>query len=409
MAQNIYIPKLSETMAEGLLVEWKVKEGEWVEEKQVLVVIETDKVTFELEARASGFLHILAEAGSALPVGEVAGLLAETKEELEKLQKERPTTGKKTEEEAEVVGATEARPMPEKRKQVKISPVARKMAKENKIDINRISGSGPGGRIVRADIEKAIEKKEPEAAPSPGLYEGKRVKDTIPFTGMRKAIAEHMHRSLSVSAQLTRMGEIDMAEMVRRRDIFLEKEKTIGVRVSYTDLFVFVLAMALKDHPIINSSLIDDEIKVWEDINIGVAVALEEGGYEGGLIVPVVKNAEKKSLVEVSTTVRELTKKARSRKLMPEDVSGGTFTLTNVGVFGSGWSLSTPIINQPQSAILQTGAIVEKPVAMKGRVVIRPVMSCSLTYDHRVLDGAPAARFMERVRELMENPDLLLL
>jgi len=396
-------------MAEGQLVEWKVKEGEWVEEKQVLVVIETDKVTFELESPASGFLHILAEAGIALPVGDVAGLLAETEEELEKLRVERPTRGKKAEPEAEVVGATEARAMPKRRERAKISPVARKMAEEHKIDITQISGSGPGGRIVRADIERAIAEKETAVAPSPGIYEGKRVKHTIPLTGMRQAIAEHMHRSLSVSAQLTRMGEIDMTQMIRLRNTFIEREKAIGVRVSYTDLFVLVLAKALRDHPIINSSLIDTEIKIWEDINIGVAVALEVGEYESGLIVPVVKNADKKSLLEVCTAVRELTEKARSRTLMPDDVSGGTFTLTNVGVFGPGWSLGTPIINQPQSAILQTGAISERPVAIKGQVVVRPIMTYSLTFDHRVLDGAPAARFMEGVRELMENPDLLLL
>ena len=221
---------------------------------------------------------------------------------------------------------------------------------------------------------------------------------------MRGAIAEHMHRSLSVSAQLTAMGEIDMAQMVKLRKDLVDQESVLGTRITYTDLLVFALAQALKENPIVNSSLIDNEIKVWEDINIGVAVALEEG-----LIVPVVKAADKKSLKEISQTVKTLAEKAREGKLVAEEITGGTFTLSNLGAVGAGYRFETVIINQPESAILGTGAITERAVVRDGQIVIRPIMTYYLTYDHRVVDGAVAARFMASLIKLLENPSLLLI
>jgi len=204
------------------------------------------------------------------------------------------------------------------------------------------------------------------------------------------------------------MGEIDMTELVKFRSALLEQEEALGTRISYTDILVFIIARALKDNPIVNASLMENEIKIWEDINIGVAVALEEEG-EWGLIVPVVRNANQKSLVEISREVKSITQKARTGKLMPDDVTGGTFTLTNLGAFGGGWGFGTPIINQPESAILGTGAITDRPVVRQGQIVIRPIMTCSFTFDHRVIDGAPAAKFMVSLTKLLESPALLLL
>jgi len=281
------------------------------------------------------------------------------------------------------------------------------MAEESMIDITTITGTGPDGRIVREDVEKAIEAKK-KAVPEAEVYGFKRVKSTIPLKGIRKAIGEHMHRSLSVSAQLTTMGEIDMTEAIKYRNALLEQEEAIGARISYTDILVLAIARALKDNPIVNASLIENEIKVWEDINIGVAVALEEEG-EWGLIVPVVRNADQKTLLEINREVKLLTEKARAGKLMPDDVSGGTFTLTNLGAFGGGWGFGTPIINQPESAILGTGVITDRPVVREGQIVIRPIMTCSFTFDHRVIDGAPAAKFMASLTKLLESPALLLL
>jgi pyruvate dehydrogenase E2 component (dihydrolipoamide acetyltransferase)/2-oxoglutarate dehydrogenase E2 component (dihydrolipoamide succinyltransferase) len=406
MAVQILMPKLGMSTAPLTLVEWKAKEGESVEQGNVILVVETEKIRHDIEAEVSGFLHILVKEGQEVPIGTVVGVIAGTKEELEVLQKEKPkgaATAAKVKEapQAEAVQAEAALPPAAEAKvkeRILISPVARKLAEEHMIDITAITGTGPGGRIVREDIEKEIEAKK-KAEVTPEVYQGRRVKSTIPLKGMRKVIAEHMHRSLSISAQLTVMGEIDMTEMVKLRQNLLSQEEALGTRITYTDLFVFVTAKLLREHPVVNASLIDNEIKIWENINIGVATALEEG-----LIVPVVKDADKKSLVEISKTVRSLVQKAREGKLTPDEVTGGTFTITNLGALGGGYRFETVIINQPESAILGTGGITDRAVVRDGQIVIRPIMTYYFTYDHRVFTGAVAAKFMASATQLMENP-----
>jgi len=413
MAEYIAIPKLGMSMTEATLVEWKAEEGSQVGKGDVVLVIETEKTQWEVEAATSGFVHIIVNEEVTAPVSRVVGFIAENKEELETLQKEPVkeifTTVSEPEEAPQTPPAekaAEAVAKPEG-KRVRISPVARKIAEEHKLDITTIKGTGPDGRIVRQDVEKAIEAGE-KAAPVAEVYEGKRVKSVIPLKSMRKAIAEHMHNSLAISAQLTNMGEIDMTEIVSLRNTLLTQEEAIGARITYTDILVLASAKAIEKNPIINASLLDNEIKIWEDINIGVAVAVE-GGAEGGLIVPVVRNADQKSLVEINQVIRTLVEKARAGKLLPDDVSGGTFTVTNLGAVGGGWGFGTPIINQPQSAIIGTGSITDRPVVRDGQIVIRPIMTFSLTYDHRVVDGAPAAAFLITLTQILENPGLLLL
>jgi pyruvate/2-oxoglutarate dehydrogenase complex dihydrolipoamide acyltransferase (E2) component len=408
MVTPITIPKLGEEMTEATVIEWRVEEGGRVNKGQIVVVIETEKVAYEMEASADGFVHMAVTRDNKVPVGTVIGMIAESREELGSLQKE--LTKEVPAMAAEVAEAAPAQVTagPGMEERVRISPIARKLAEEHGIDITRIMGSGPGGRIVREDIEKAIAEKG--KAPAAKVYEDRKVKATIPLRGMRRAIAEHMHQSLSISAQLTYVTEVDVAEVAKLRNELLSQAETIGVRITYTDIFVFALTKALKDNPIINSSLIGDEIRIWEDINIAVAVALEgEGEYEGGLIVPVVKKADKKSLAEISQTIRALTQKARERKLTPDEVTGNTFTFTNLGSHEGKVDLATPILNQPDSAILGAGAIVERPVVRGGQIVIRPMAKISLTFDHRVIDGATAGKFLARVTELLEKPWLLLL
>jgi len=403
------VPKLGMGTEPLTIVEWKVKEGDRVERGSVVLVVETEKIRHDVEAEASGFLHILVEEGNEAEIGSAAGLIAETEEELAALQKEAP--GKLTAVAAEAKEAPQVEaeaPAAAKAEgeRIRISPLARKMAEEHMIDISKVAGSGPGGRIVKEDIEKEIEAtKKVAAAPAEAafeVYQGRKVKSTIPLTGMKKSIAEHMHRSLAVSAQLTLMGEIDMTEVVKLRKSLLEQEEALGTRITYTDLLVLALAKVLSEYPIVNSSIIDNEIKLWEDINIAVAVAVEEG-----LIVPVVKNADQKSLVEVSQAVKTLAKKARERTLVAEEVQGGTFTLTNLGAVGGGYRFETVIINQPESAILGTGGITDRAVVRDGQIVIRPIMTYYFTYDHRVINGAVAAQFMASVIRLLENPALL--
>lgn len=433
MAEYIAIPKLGMQMTEATLVEWKVSEGGRVEKGDVVLTIETEKTEWEVEAAASGLVHILMPAEITAPVARVVGMIVETDAELEELRKEPPgeiytseagaTAAQAEERQKPAASVAAGAPVATgERKRVRISPVARKIAEEQMIDITTVTGTGPEGRIVREDIEKAIEAKErgdvPVKAgtataasgipPTGEVYQGKRVKSTLPLKSMRKVIAEHMHRSLSISAQLTQMGEIDMTELKKLRATLVKQEETIGARITYTDILVLAAAKVLRELPIVNASLIENEIKLWEDINVGVAVAIE-GGTGGGLIVPVVKNADKKSLVEINRELKVMVEQARTGKLMPDDVTGGTFTVTNLGAFGGGYGFGTPIINQPESAIIGTGPIVDRPVVREGQIVIRPIMTYSFTFDHRVIDGAPATMFMLRLTEVLENPGLLLL
>lgn len=259
---------------------------------------------------------------------------------------------------------------------------------------------------MREDLEKEVgAKKVAEASTEASLevYEGIRVKSTMPFTGMRKTIAEHMRRSLSVSAPVTVMGEIDMTEMVKLRKSLLAQEETLGARITYTDLLVFTVARVLRDCPMINASIIDNKIKIWEDINIAIAVSIEDG-----LIVPVIKNTDKKSLIEISQAVKALAQKAKERTLVLEEVKGGTFTISNLGAAGAGWRFDTVIINQPQSAILATGGITERAVVKDGQIVIRPIMTYSFTYDHRLIEGGGiVTKFINGLTRLLENPQPL--
>jgi pyruvate dehydrogenase E2 component (dihydrolipoamide acetyltransferase)/2-oxoglutarate dehydrogenase E2 component (dihydrolipoamide succinyltransferase) len=402
------------SMSDVTMVEWKVKEGEKVEKGSVVLVIETEKTEWNVEAGASGFLRILVQEGTKAKIGQVVGLIAETNEELERLQKEIPLELRAGEiEEAPPAEAPHGRTGAAGvetggRDRIRISPLARKMAEEHMLDITRIQGTGPDGRIVKEDIEKAVEEQKKAAAPAgeatPALYQGRRIRETIPLKGMRRVIAERMQGSLSGSAQLSFLGEFDATELVKLREAISNQEKVPGVKITYTEILVYILARALMDHPDINVSLIENEIKVWEDINVGVAVAL---GKEG-LLVPVVKQADKKSLIEISQEVKSLVEKARGGKILPDEVTGGTFTLTSLGSIGVSY-YQTPIINQPESAILGTGPIVEKAVVKKGQIAIAPMMPYSLTFDHRVINGFGAEQFLTRLKELVEAPGLLLL
>jgi pyruvate dehydrogenase E2 component (dihydrolipoamide acetyltransferase) len=422
MSKALVIPKLGMTMKEAKIVGWKAQEGEWVEQGRIVLVIETAKVTYEVEAPMAGFLHIVAAPGETLAVGQPTAWLAESKEELSELQAREPVRGVKVAAGSPVeeripmtageTGVTEGR-------RVRISPAAKKLAEMHDLDYTSVVGTGPDGRIVKEDVQRAIAAggvatetafAQPQVKEWTGeILDGKRIKKSFRLEGMRAAIAEHMIRSLKTSAQVTTTHEIDMTEMIRIRESYLTREEKIGIRVSVTDLVTFVLARTLKDVPMMNASLIDGRLILWEDINIGVAVAIRLNELETGLIVPVVRNADKKTLMDLSTEIRDLTQRARSLKLQPDDLGGGTFTLTNVGAFGNGWSISTPIINQPEAAILGTGVIEQRAVVRNGEIVARPMMSCFLTFDHRILDGAPVAEFLARFKEFIENPGLMLL
>ncbi len=411
MVAQIAIPKLSMVVDEVNIVEWKIKEGGNVEKGSVVLVIETQKTEWNVEAEAAGFVHILVAEGNKAKANGVVGLIAETKEEYEAILKEAPgsahgTSSEDVKAEGEAQPAAVGSDRPADR--IRITPVARKMAEEHMIDITKIQGTGPGGRITKEDIQKAMEEQQKTTPPPADMaletFQGKKVRESIPLKGMKKSIAEHMHRSLSVAAQMTVMGELDMTEMVKFRESLVRQESIVGVRVGYMDILVFAVARALRDHRDMNCSLIENELKIWEDINIGVAVAV---GIDG-LIVPVVKNADQKSLVEVSRAVKLQTEKGQTGKLAPDDLAGGTFTLTSLGKGGTS-SFQTPIINQPESAILGTGPMKDKPVVENGQIVVASIIPYSLTFDHRAINGFGAEQFMGTLQKLMKTPSLLLL
>jgi pyruvate/2-oxoglutarate dehydrogenase complex dihydrolipoamide acyltransferase (E2) component len=368
-----------------------------------VLVLETDKVTFEMPSPGDGLLHPVAASGSRIEVSQVIGYLAKDKAELEKLAAQHPAaeTGAPPASAAAKPAAApaESPAMPAGAGgRVKASPVARVMAKAHGVDLSAIPGSGPGGRIVRDDVLKALKKGVPAAAPAaPAAGELLSVAQEIPIAGVRKVIFKNMHLSLATQAQLTLHTEASAAAMLRLRS----RLNAEGAKVSYNAVLVKVIAQALKQHPLVNASVEGETIKVWRQVHVGVAMDLGRG-----LIVPKVRNAESKSIREISADIDRLVEAAKAGSLALDDLTLGTFTLTNLGA----WDIDdfTPIVNHPESAILGVGRIVEKPVARDGQVAIEPRLSLSLSFDHRIVDGAPGAAFLKTIKDFIEEPSLML-
>jgi len=413
MAIEIVVPKLGLTMKEATLVRWGFGPGEKVAAEEIVLVLETDKVTYEMPSPGAGLLHPLVAAGETIQVSQVVGYLAADEAELKKLAAEAP---------AAAVGAVAESAPPEEAAppaaasqaaeaavegRVKASPLARAMAKEHGLELNRLQGSGPGGRIIRADVAKALEEGLPArpaaVPPVPSAEEelGLSPAQVIPIQGVRRIIFENMRLSLQSQAQLTIHTEASASQMVALRQALNQRSGPEGGKVSLNAILVKAIAQALKLHPYVNVSVEGEEIKVWAQIHVGVAMDLGEG-----LIVPKVRRPDLKSIREISRDLDELVDKAKSKRLLPDDLQGGTFTLTNMGA----WDVDdfTPIINPPESAILGAGRVVDKPAAREGQVVIEPRLSLSLTFDHRVIDGAPAARFLKTLKDMIELPGLMI-
>jgi len=407
MAIEISVPKLGLTMEEATLVGWKAAAGEMVKKEQIVLVLETDKVTFEMPSPGDGLLHPVASPGSRIEVSQVVGYLAADKAELAKLAARHPAaetggpaaaTAAATQPAAAAAGPPAAPAAGGGR--VKASPVARVMAQAHGIDLSLIAGTGPGGRVVRADVLKAIEKGvSAKAAPGPGAAAGELLSTAqeIPIAGVRKVIFKNMHLSLATQAQLTLHTEASAEAMMRLRN----RLNAAGAKVSYNAVLVKVIAQALKQHPLVNAGVEGEVIKVWRQVHVGVAMDLGRG-----LIVPKVRNAESKSIREISADIDRLVEAAKAGNLALDDLTLGTFTLTNLGA----WDIDdfTPIVNHPESAILGAGRIVEKPAARDGQVVVESRVALSLSFDHRIIDGAPGAAFLKTIKDLVEEPALML-
>jgi pyruvate dehydrogenase E2 component (dihydrolipoamide acetyltransferase) len=435
MGQLLVMPKLGLTMTEGTIVEWFKKEGEEVKKGEKLFAVETSKLTNEVEAPASGVLRKIIHKDGKLAVLEPVGILAGADEDISDLLKKAGSSGNlDTEKKVEKKEKPKIEKEEEKNtgKRIKASPKAKRLAKELGVDLYKVEGTGPGGAISIEDIENYQSEEERKVKTSPTaekvaenlgvdinkIEKSERImKDDVvgyknfemlkemadpvetreKMTNMRSVISERMSQSQETSAAVHYNLSVDTREMKRLRD----KLKPIK-KITYTDIIVKIVSRVLLEFPILNSSVDGDEIIKRNYTNIGVAVALDDG-----LIVPVVKYANIKGIKTISDDIKELADKARSNTLQPDEMSGGTFTVSNLGMFNI--ESFTPIINQPEVAILGINTIKETAVKVDGELQFIPMMTLSLTADHRVVDGSVAAQFLNRLKEYIENPNILIL
>ncbi len=443
MSVNVTMPKMGMTMKEGKVSRWYKHEGDSVEKGEDLVEVETEKITNKIESPGSGLLfQIVVSVGASVPVGTILAVIAEAGEQPERIEGIQAGEVNAMQGEAGSPQAAEPKSEAQAKKRIMSTPSARRLAKELGVDLSLVAGSGPQGKIKEADVLKFHEEGPPAPKITPlaaeiarqegldiatitGTGEGGKITKEdvahalaaasktapeaqpaeariIPLTGMRKAIADNMLASLQSAAQLTAFTEVDVTEMVRFRDMMrAEFASDDSVKISYNDIIVMATAHALMRHPIMNSTLVGEEILLHDTVNMGIAVALPDG-----LIVPKLRNAEKKSLLEIAREVRELARKAREGALTVEEVTDGTFTISNVSMLGMDGF--TPVLNPPETGILGVGRVIEKPAVFDGKMAIRHMMTLSLTFDHRVVDGAPAMTFLRDLARYLAQPMLIL-
>jgi pyruvate dehydrogenase E2 component (dihydrolipoyllysine-residue acetyltransferase) len=384
------MPKFGLTMHEGTVQRFFKAVGEAVKAGEPLYEVETEKVLYEVEAPADGTLAVtLVEDGATVECGIAVAVIAEQGEDLDQVSARYQKSATRSESaaasnsKAQAVHSSNASPQEAGGARRAASPIARKLAAELGVNLDNVQGSGPGGRITREDVERAS-KSPPPSVSEPAASSAA----PTPLRGMRKIIAERMHQSLQQSAQLTIAVEADVTPATE-----LRARLTRDFDFSYTDLLIHAVARALMRHPRMNTRLDAGELTISATANVGVAVALEEG-----LIVPVVASADRKALREIAIESKSLGEKARGNHLRLEDVTGGTFTITNLGTYGV--DTFTPILNPGETGILGVGRIIEKPAIYRGEITRRAMMTLSLTFDHRVIDGAPAAEFLQTVIEI---------
>ncbi len=380
------MPKSSLTMEEGTILKWYKNEGEEIKKGEPLVQIMEEKSTIDLEATSSGIVKKLYyKEQEDVSVGKIIAVIGLPDEEI-------PTVEEESTKEEQVISAStlEVTKPTIVTGIVKASPLAKKIAKEQGIDLSLIKGTGPGGRITETDVNNFKRKKE-----VPSDTE-KKVKDTIPLTGFRKIIADRMNLSAKTHPRITIFMDIDFTEVKKFRERMKILEK---LEVSYTSIIVKAVAKALSQHSIINSSIEGNEIKIFEDINIGVAVATDVG-----LVVPVIHQANKKTLIQIDKEAKELVDKTRKNIIEKEYLSHGTFTITNLGMFDV--DTFTPLINSPECAILGVGKLEDKVAIYENQVMPRFTSTFSLSFDHRIIDGVPAARFLQTVKTILERTEL---
>ncbi|WP_249709459.1 acetoin dehydrogenase complex dihydrolipoyllysine-residue acetyltransferase [Bacillus cereus] len=400
MAVEVVMPKLGMAMKEGIITSWNIKAGDNVAKGELIASINSEKIETEIEAPADGtVLDIAVSEDEGVPPGTVICYIGKPNEKVEVHE------GTKVEEEltASEVPQNVQHPEPlgkevTNKQRIKISPVAKKIAKTENLDIKSLLGTGPGGRITKVDVLKALE----ERVAVPEVLEQEESK-VIPVTGMRKAIANRMHASLQNSAQLTLTMKVDVTDLVAlHKEIAEVVQKRYDNKLTITDFVSRAVVLALGDHKEMNTAYIDDAIHQFEHVHLGMAVALEKG-----LVVPAIRFANNLSLVELSKEIKNVAQKARAGNLNSDDMQGTTFTISNLGSFGIEYF--TPVLNAPETGILGVGAIEHVPVYKGKKLRKGSMLPLSLTFDHRVLDGAPAAAFLRTIKRYLEEPVTILL
>lgn len=446
MAIEIKIPSVGESIQEALLVEWFKKDGDHVKKDEPLFVIETDKVTLEIEAEADGVLKIKVEAGKTVSIGQVVGTIdteAADKGKSEKDQKEKKTSPEPEKDQEEQIEGKEDREVKEGEKVIKgdkdkkkaqengqdqeqeekdeedsqeqqLSPAVRRLVSEKNIDVGKIEGTGPGGKITKGDVilhlesqevdKKTISKEKKVSAPDKTTEPTSDEQvERKPMSPIRRRIASRLLESKQNTAMLTTFNEIDMSRVMNIRSRFKENFKeTHGIDLGFMSFFIKASVSALKGFSEINASIEGDDIVYHKYYHIGVAI-----GTGTGLVVPVIKHADRLGYAGIEQSIVDFVKKIKEKRLEISDMEGGTFTITNGGVFGS--LLSTPILNYPQSGILGMHKIEKRPVVIDDEIVIRPMMYVALSYDHRIVDGREAVTFLRRIKEFIEDPERILL
>jgi pyruvate dehydrogenase E2 component (dihydrolipoamide acetyltransferase) len=413
MAKDYVMPKLAMGMNEGTVNEWLFKEGDYVEEGAPIAAVETEKVSYDVESPHSGYLHILVAEGETVPVETRIGQFAETAEECSALNDDSAATAP-----SPAPTITEAVPSSPPREvattsasggRIKASPLAKKMAAGAGIDLAHISGTGPGGRIVKRDVLLAQEQGLP-AVGAPERSGPLLEKLRIPMKGtVRATIARRLVDSLQTAAQLSSNWESDITKLIKVRRGFVAREETLGTRVSMNAFLIKAMACALKQVPIANASIIGDDIVVYDNINVGIAIALPgETEYDSKLLVPVLKHVDRMGVVQIDKGMKALIEKARNGQLTAEDMSDSTVSFSSTAGLSPPGMHSTPILNLPNAVLIGPATPKDKPTLHKGKIKVRTLLPISLTFDHRVLDGYPIARLANHIHEYLENPELML-
>lgn len=411
MATEIKVPALGESVTEATVAQWFKKPGDTVAVDEPLVELETDKVTVEVPSPASGVLsEVLVQSGETVTIGAILGAIGEGGGKVAAkpaAKKEEPKKAEAPKPAAVQAAPAPAAPAPAKAADAALAPSVRRVVEENALDTSKIEGTGKDGRITKGDALEAAAKPATPAAPvqvrAPAPADQAAREERVRMTRLRKTIATRLKEAQNTAAMLTTFNEVDMTAIMALRNHYKDVfEKKHGVRLGFMGFFVKACIAALKEIPAVNGEIDGEDLVYKNYYNIGVAV-----GTDRGLVVPVVREAQDLSFADIEKTINDFGKRARDAQLKLEELQGGTFTISNGGVYGS--LMSTPILNAPQSGVLGMHKIQDRPVVVAGKVEIRPMMYLALSYDHRIVDGKEAVTFLVRVKEALEDPQRLLL